>query len=340
MIMHDIRLALGLIGFLSVGIFFAVRRIGKWIPPRGLDVSAVLLIGLMLAYLHFVWGQLWIVRWIPLPSVIILSNWFPLLLAALAAVVWVRMGGDAASAAEEEATTADMQRSVPVAARRTVLMVGMVIGGIWSVMYFIPQKPPECGNEWDPPIHPDIPWSVCRQTHPTTCSAASSATILTALGIPTTEQEMARLCLTRNGTTWLGLYHGLATKLLGTNYRAEFFESDLATVQEVAKRHPVLLCCQLDVKTAKRHPHLSSEDGWIPGLAHSVVYFGVFDGQHIIGDPSRGYEAWTASYLEELWTGQGLRIVDRRGGQAVTISAPPAVSSQSINSFALVPRHR
>ena len=327
--MHDIRLAVGLIGFLSIGIFLGLRRWLQLVPPRALDTIAVGLILLMAVYLKYVWGQLWIVNWIPLPSVIVLSNWFPLLLAAMAAVVWLRMGGESGKQIttcdneEHEARTIEDQdtiggngikRSVGMidrmlAVRRTVMMVLIVAGAIWSVMYFIPISPPVCRDSWAP-REPSIPWNVCLQTHASTCSAASSTTILAALNITTTEQEMAELCLTRNGTTWLGLYHGLSTKLIGTKYRVKFFESVVGELPELAQQHPLLLCCKLDSATAEERPEYERDGGWIRGTAHSVVYFGRFNSRHLIGDPTRGYELWTDRDLETLWTRQGLRIRD------------------------------
>ena len=119
---------------------------------------------------------------------------------------------------------------------------------------------------------------------------------------------MARLCLTRRGTTWLGLYHGLSTKLIGTNHIIEFFETDIARLPTMAKDHPVLLCCRLDPKAARDVPEYVTEGGWKPGTAHSVVYFGEFLDRHVIGDPSRGYELWTNRDLEILWTRKGLQI--------------------------------
>jgi len=336
--MHDIRLAVGLIGFLSVGIFLAGRRLCSPLPPRGLDTVAVGLLFLMIGYLRFVWGQLWIVNWIPLPSVIVLSNWFPLLLAALGAVVWLRLDGDGALEAgkpEEDGSSGQLVEDTDelpaqksdhtLAIRRTVMMVAIILGGAWSVMYFVPRTPPECGSQWDPP-YPPFPWKICRQTNSYTCSAASSATMLTTLGIPATEQEMARLCLTRNGTTWLGLYHGLSTKLLRTRYRINFFESDIERLPQLAKQHPVLLCCKLDAAAADKRPDLEQEGGWIRGTAHSVVYFGRFRGVHIIGDPSRGYEAWKDDDLKVLWTGQGLHITESPQQPMPTTSADSTVT--------------
>lgn len=334
--MHDIRLALGLIGFLSVGTFLGLRRLLGGVPPRTLDAMAVALVLLMAAYVKYVWGQLWIVNWIPLPSVIVLSNWFPLLLAALAAVVWLRMGGEATVAADEsedehdeldEAAEPDTTEITETETHfgddraltiRRSLMVGIIVCcAIYSVMYFIPASPPVCGDEWVKPI-PPLRWPVCKQTTDVTCSAASSATVLRTLGIMATEQEMAELCLTRRGTTWLGLYHGLSTKLLWTNYRTEFFQAEIADLPALAEKHPLLLCCLLDSSTAEQVPEYVTFGGWHPGTAHSVVYFGRVPAGHIIGDPSRGYELWSDQDLEILWTRQGLQIKDRpkRDGQS------------------------
>lgn len=335
--MHDIRLALGLIGFLSVGVFLGLRRLLRTTPPRTLDAIAVGLVLLMAAYVKWMWGQLWIVNWIPLPSVIVLSNWFPLLLAAMGATVWIRLGGeqsdedivtdsdgapDAGVVESSEAAASSPDRATErtgidriLALRRTLLMVAIIGGAIGSVMYFVPTSAPQCENVWADPV-PPLRWPVCRQTTDATCSAAAAATILLTLGIETTEQEMAELCLTRRGTTWLGLYHGLSTKLLWTSYKAEFFESTIDELPALNQQHPLLLCCRLDSETAEQAPEYVTQDGWHPGTAHSVVYFGRLPAGHIIGDPSRGYELWSDEDLKVLWTGEGLRIKDRprRGG--------------------------
>jgi hypothetical protein len=300
--MEDIRLAIGLIGFISVAVFAIVYRLLRTRSVIFLTIMAAIDVVLILVYVVTVWGQLWIVNWIPLPSVIVLANWFPPLLGALAAIVWLQM----------------KHQSV---ARRLPIMCLMVVAAVVSVMYFIPAEAPKCEDRWvsAAPVdgRPIVGWSVCLQTTPNTCSAAAAATILNTLDIKVTEQEMARLCLTRIGTTWLGLYHGLATKLLGTKYRAEFFEGDVDELREMAKTHPVLLCCQLDEQLADMVPAYVEEGGWIPGVAHSTVYFGETEGGHIIGDPTRGLEIWQTRDLNLLWTGKGLRIVSHKNGQAI-----------------------
>ncbi len=302
--MEDIRLAAGLIGFLSIGMFALVFRLLNGRSNNVLDLSALVVVGLIMAYMHTVWGQLWIVQWIPLPSVIILSNWFPPLLGALSAVVWLKLDPEIPDDATEEETD-HLYRSAIW--RKVPITVVLVCAAIYSVSYFIPRQPPECGDKWLPPPNPQLVWPVCMQTTPHTCSAAAAATILNTLGIQASEQEMAQLCLTKSGTTWLGLYHGLSTKLLGTDRRVEFFEGRVDAVSEYSKEHPLLLCCRLDPEIAEKEPRYV-QNGWIPGTPHSVTYFGSINGVHIVGDPSMGYEAWTEKDLKNLWTGEGLRI--------------------------------
>jgi hypothetical protein len=287
--MDDIRIAIALLALVTVIVFSVTFRVLKPRSKWFLDFSAALVVVLMVVYGYFMFGQLWIVEWIPLPSVIVLANWFPPLMGALAAVVWLRLD------------PASIWRRLPI----MFLLCG---AAVYSVMFLIPTRPPECSEKWARPKPPMV-WPVCLQTTPYTCSAASSATILNCLGIKTTEQEMAELCLTRSGTSWLGLYHGLATMLLDSKYRLVFFQADAERLEKLTSDGPVLLCCMLDPEIAKLVPEYVAEGGWIPGLAHSVVYFGKVGDRHIIGDPSRGYESWTARDLNMVWSGTGLGVV-------------------------------
>lgn len=294
--MEDIRLAMGLIGFVTFAMFLGVLRLLRDRSRVFLTTAAAVVVILIVVYTVTVWGQLWIVNWIPLPSVIVLSNWFPPLLGALAGIVWLQMKSQ-------------------TVARRLPVMTLMLAAGIFSVVYFIPAEAPECGDVWeDPPmeLRSLVKWPICKQTTVHTCSAASAATILNTLEIGTSEQEMARLCLTKIGTHWLGLYHGLSTQLIGTNYRVQFFEGDVDFLNNMTMDHPVLLCCQLNLADAEAVPAYVEEGGWIPGTAHSVVYFGKVEARgktlHVIGDPTRGFEIWSTDDLSVLWTGEGLKI--------------------------------
>ena len=289
--MEHLRLAIGFMCFLSVGTFFLTRRIIAKAPNRLLDALAVLVLLMIAAYVWLVWGQLWIVNWIPLPSVIVLSNWYPILLAILAAILWQR------------------QQNL-LFARRLPIQAALMGVTIWSIIYVIPRTPPECGNEWIP-AEPPIPFRICRQTTPFTCSAASVATILESLGEEATEAEMAKLCLTRQGTTWLGMYHGLSIKLWGTSRHVRFFESTVDELAAVAGIQPILLCCQLTDEVAAANPEYSDQEGWIVGVQHSVVCFAVQGRMFLIGDPSQPkLERWSFKDMANLWTGKGLMVIN------------------------------
>lgn len=288
--MEDVTLAIVFMSMMSIGVFFAVRRLLLKAPALLLDSLAVAVVLLIGVYVRLVWGQLWIVKWIPLASVIVLSNWFPLSLGALAGILWVRTKSQT------------MLRRLPA-------QMLLIAGAIWSEVYVIPHTPPRCESEWIEST-PLFPFRICRQTTPYTCSAAAAATVLAALGVETSEEEMAALCLTGKGTTWLGLYHGLTVRLRSTGYRAEFFECGIDELDEVVAEYPALLCCELTNDIDEQFPEYRNTDGWLPGIAHSTVLFACVDAQFVIGDPSQpSPELWTAEDIANLWTGRGLRIV-------------------------------
>jgi hypothetical protein len=294
--MDDLRLAIMLMAMLSVVVFFGVNRFARSLGPRMLDVLAIVFVVLIGLYVRWVWGQLWIVDYIPLSSVIVLANWFPLLLGGLAAVLWLRMKPN------------PLWRRLPV----QMLLVGATV---LSVIYVIPGQQLECDDSWIE-RSPGFPFRVCQQTTPVTCSAAASATLLDALGIKTNESEMAELCLTRDGstwlggTTWLGMYHGLRVKMRDSEYVPKFFDGTVEDLRHYSRQHPVILCCQLTNEVAAQNPDLVHDEGWIPGVAHTVVYFGRRGQLVVIGDPSqRGLEFWNVEDLEQLWTGMGIRVV-------------------------------
>ena len=288
--MADLRLAMALMALLSVASFLGVRRLCVKAGPRMLDTMAAALVLIIGLYIRFVWGQLWIVEWIPLPSVVILANWFPVLLGIMAAILWLRM------------QSYSIPRRIPI----QLLLVGATV---WSEIYVIPQKPPNCGNEWIEPTA-ELPFRICRQTTRYTCSAAAAATILHSLGVPSSEKEMAELCLTGEGTTWLGLYHGLSIRLQGSGFGAKFFEGSLADLDVATEEFPVLLCCRLSNEVDRANPDYRENAGWKPGVAHSAVLFGRVEDVYVVGDPSQTHvELWSEQDVANLWTGQGLRIV-------------------------------
>jgi hypothetical protein len=148
------------------------------------------------------------------------------------------------------------------------------------------------------------------QTTDSTCSAAAAATLLSLHGIATDEQEMADLCLTREGTTWKGLFRGLSLKTEWTPWQVDVFRGTPADL-DAPNSYPVLVCAELR-RNAPFEQVYQEEYGWIPGTPHSVVVLGrAHDGTYIIHDPVAGREFWDEEEMRLLWTGSAVRLVPR-----------------------------
>jgi hypothetical protein len=178
--------------------------------------------------------------------------------------------------------------------------------------------PPRCEQLWEQTTNGRLYF----QTTNSTCSAAAAATLLSLYNIPSDEQEMAELCLTREGTTWKGLFRGLILKTRTSPWSVEVFHS---SVEELMTEDdlPVVLCTRLHLD----HPFATQyerEWGWIPGTSHSVVLIAcVRPGEYIVHDPVAGKEVWTEEDLRALWSGDGMRLVARtpRGSAQAPIAA-------------------
>jgi hypothetical protein len=162
---------------------------------------------------------------------------------------------------------------------------------------------PVCGDLWEK--------GVCRQTTGASCGPAAAATVLASHGIAASEAEMANLCLTRIGTSRLGLYRGLRLKTTGTPWRVEVFQGDVAKLRRRAADGPIILFVGLR-RGLRADPRYARNWGWTPGLRHVVVLFGFEKGGRIeVGDPSVGRERWRTEALDVLWDGQALQLVRR-----------------------------
>lgn len=289
--MQDILAGYAIMGLISLGGFVAVRAGTRNWSVRGLNglaMATILVVGL---YSIFLWENLLLTEVLPFSNLIILSNIYPLAALVLAAI--------------------SSNRLRDTGWRRVVPMAGLMAAGVWAMAYPLLGAAPECGVSWDER-------GFCYQTTQSTCTAASGATLLAAYKIPTTEEEMAELCLTRQGTSWKGFYRGLKLKTAGTPYDVKMAH---LTADELAQiDRPVVL------RVGKRG-WLGSDnaaglpEGWQPGEIHSVVCLGKVQQYYVVADPNPeiGIEYWTRADLEKLWDGHSVMIVPRDGvaaGQA------------------------
>lgn len=281
----DLQIAIAVVIAVSAIAFVLMGKVLKWLTPLQLNVFAILMLAVLAGYLTGGWYRPWIVSFLPVSSLVILGNWLPIWAASFAAVVYAQRG-----LAEY---------------RRASLAAIIFATGVYSALYPVLGEAPRCAVAWDKDGN-------CLQTTDHTCSAACAATLLGQVGIRSSEQEMADLCLTREGTNWLGLYRGLKLKTQGTDYDVEVYSGDLDSLRKLPSG-PMIVSVGL-TKSSAADTAFTREFGWVPGVNHSVILKG-FDqnGSAVIADPTlaRCSESWAPETMELLYRGVAFRLVKR-----------------------------
>lgn len=281
--MSDLILASCLLATVSLAILILVALAARRLPRLVCDALAVAVVIGMGFYIRDIWDRTIVAEWLPYSSLIVLGNWFPLGIAVLAGIAWVRVP--------------------PPMPRKIFAVLMLAASAVYSVYHPFRGEVPECHDRWDR--------GVCLQTTQDTCSAACAATLLRFHGIPATEQEMAELCITRRGTSWWGLFRGLKLKTSGTEWDVEAFSETTEQLQQPGKEASIVFV-RLTAAVAEKNPELL-EEGWIVGTSHSVVLFTIRgDGRSLVGDPSGGREVWPMKQLALLYQGRGVRLVKRQ----------------------------
>jgi len=296
--MTDIYCGMSLMVLLAAACFVATRRAVRSVPLALCDLLAVVIVAAICAHIRWLWDDIRLARWLPYSNLIIVGNLYLPLAGILAGLAWRRI-----------------ERSP---ARRWVALLLLLTSSLYATMRPVMGVPPRCEQQWEDSLNGRLYY----QTTDSTCSAAAAATLLSLYDISSDEQEMAELCLTRDGTTWKGLFRGLLLKTRTSPWNVEVFHS---SVDELLKTDdlPVVLCTRLHLD----HPYAKQyqrEWGWIPGTSHSVVVITqVRPGEFIVHDPVAGKEVWTEDDLRALWGGDGMRLVSRapRGGTQRSIAA-------------------
>ena len=255
------------------------------VPAILVAVAATIAFG---ALMH---GRLVIAEIVPFSSAIVLGNWLPVGIVFMAGMLCA-------------------QTAIPLL--RRIFLVSCLIGlGAYSI--YQPLSAQGAGslrvtNSW-------TSGDVLLQSNGASCSACASATLLRQYGIKADEAEMMRLCFTsQSGTPTLGLFRGLKIKTNDTSLRVVPFQMSVEDLLK-ADEWPVLLLVELP-RGYTKDPRFEEEWGWTPGQGHSVVLFGLEDGNRLdIGDPAIGREQWMLSDLRVLWQGEGLRL-ERRSQDA------------------------
>lgn len=283
--MADLYAGIAILGLLSVLVFLIAAKVGGRLSPVQTNVLASVVLLVAAIYTKTIWQEVALATLLPFSNLIVIGNWFPLLAAVVAGLVWQRPGG---------------------ALRRAVSCVALC-GVAWlAVMWPVLGEPPVCRES----VTTD---GFCLQTTDYTCTAACAASLLNAQGIDATEQEMADLCLTRNGTTWQGLYRGLKLKTRSTSWDVRVVHGGIDDLLAHCSS-PMILSVGLE-KSADIDGSYEREEGWHPGIRHSVVLLGPGrPGRVKIVDPNPAiqHESWSREDLEVLYRGPALRLVARR----------------------------
>ena len=118
---------------------------------------------------------------------------------------------------------------------------------------------------------------------------------------------MAELCLTREGTTWQGLFRGLLIKTRDRPFRVRVVECEW---DELSKQinGPAILSVGID--PSQPYPRIYTEEwGWQAGVRHSVMLRWITpQGDLAIADPSVGAEVWSVEDLKTLYRGRFLTL--------------------------------
>lgn len=283
----DLWLAVALIGALALGLFLLSAWVVRPLPARTLNLVSLLIVTCLFYYIRTLWYDVHLANWLPFSSLIVLGNWLPLLAAMLGGVVW--------------------QRTRDCVWRRGLSTVALGGTAGYALLFPMLGYVPKCQDHWDR-------MGNCLQTTRFTCSPACAATMLKAHGIDATEQEMAELCLTRQGTSWQGLYRGLKLKTAGTKWDVEVADCTADELFQYGNTRPMILSVGLD-KSESRDGEYTREFGWIPGVNHSVILHGFTkSGCAIIADPTQELcrEQWDREMLHTLWRGYAIRLVERQ----------------------------
>lgn len=283
--MTDIYLAMVLIIAVTFAVYRGSRQLGSRLAPWQAHLLGLIVVVTTLLYTHFVWHSTQLTSLLPFSSLIVLGNWFLPLAAALTGLVWEHM---------------------PAGRLRRSLTLGALLASAgYSVLMPFLAEAPDCGDRWTAE-------GFCVQTTDESCSAACAASLLAHYGIATTEQEMADLCFSGGGTTWLGLYRGLKLKTQGTGLDVRVLNVPAAQLRNHATS-PMILSVGLE-RGGQVSRGFELETGWTPGARHSVLMVSHRSSRYAeIVDPSPaiGRERWSEDELELLFRGPAIQLVPR-----------------------------
>lgn len=268
-------------GFCMLSLVFGAMLTRRSRKAKVLVVQVGALIALV-GYLTLIWDRPILAALLPSSNVIILGNWLPLWACFFVGIYLATSGN--------------------VGYRQATLSVFAFCLSAISVVSPMFGEAPECQS-----IQDSVAFQY--QTSPYTCSAACAVTLLRLHGIRATEQEMADLCLTREGTHWMGVYRALKLKTAGTDWDVVVEQLE-AEQKPSLNRGPGLLALSFDLDAFPE----AVDHGFSSLTGHSVVSLGTFGPGYVdVFDPSPdfGFERWGDAFWKATSSGVLLKLVSR-----------------------------
>ena len=283
--MADIWVGLGFVTAAFLVIAVLTDRYAKGASARTRTVVAILSVLIGCSYILFAQNDVRVAEILPFSNVIVVGNGC----AYLAAILIGLVASDA-----NLSTVRRLFAEVTLTAGAAIATVHPIVGAI-----------PDCSE-----YRVD---DICVQSTDHTCAAACAVTLLESVGVATTELEMAIHCFSDQGTTWSGLYRGLALKVQDSDYQVKTFMGDLDSLRKLdCRTRPAILTVGLTREQVEEDPDFAERNGWATTKSHTVLFYGfVNDDLVSIGDPSVGRETWTVQQLQILWHGSGQMLIRR-----------------------------
>lgn len=270
--------------------FFAGRRVSGS-PSRlrllALQLGTILLIA---AYLIWLWERPLLITLIPFSGAIILGNWSPLFATFLVGILSAN-------------NRISRIRRIPVVCASLTLCCYSLVCPVLGT------APPVPSTNRDRLLQ--------FQTTDVTCSPCSAAALLRLHGIPSDEREMAELCLTRDGTHWLGVYRALRLKTEGTDWQVQVQTLRPGELSE-NRQCPAVLALSF-TRQAGRGIGTDRFDGLVSGVGHSVLLLAQESAERLLvfdPAPEFGLEEWDTDVLTQVDSGVILRLVPRNARAA------------------------
>lgn len=282
--MSDLLTAIFIQILLCAGVFHLGRRLSDHRGSARFRLSVSSAVVGMAIYGGLLWNRPVMASILPDSGLIVLGNWLPLWGCFFAGIY------------------SQSTRIAPW--RRSVVGAACLVACLYSTIQPVTGTAPVCGHGMMTPA------GLQYQSTPFTCSAACAVSLLSMHGIEATEAELAELCLTRQGTHWMGLYRGLKVKTADTAWDVEVSEFDRRRFASAEFDSPGILALDIDSSVFPD----DVDHGFQSDVGHSVVFLQRQSNEVItVFDPSPdfGVEDWGRDVLKCVRGGVVLRLVPR-----------------------------